>query len=341
MSIDTGTIRYVHILLQTLRHLGYKRSNFLNSLGMPIDFMDGSKLRLPLEQISEMWKQGCITADEPALGLVAGKYIHPGDFGVMAHVWMNCSNLKDAYQLKCDFSELMNTALRNKLEIKEDGSAHYTANILNCDAQTEQTLIELDFASILPVGRALVDQSNANKIQLESVSFKHSPKTSLSRYEEIFGCPVEFNANQNKIVVAADVLSYRTYSPDPDLKSALVQTVHNLLSQTLKTDNISTQVAELISKSITRKAPLTLEDVAKKFHISSATLKRKIKEDGLTFSEINKQVKMDMAKEMIRSNILSPSQIAYTLNYSDTTAFHRAFKKWTGVTPENYRKGTL
>jgi len=332
------TTRYIHILLQTLRKLGYKRSDFLKSLDIPLDFMSSGALRQPLPLIAELWKKGSIYADEPALGLIGGQQISMPDFGIVAHIWMNCRTIEEGINLKCKYNKLINTATISKLKKNNSELTSYTTEISDCDSATERTFVELEFGGVLKIMRTLVDKSDLNSIQLEEVHFKHSPSTNIEKYQEIFDCPVYFQQDENKISIKQGILNLPIYSPDIELKDMLLGRMEKIIKKTLNKNKIDSQVSLMYSESLINKQPLSLVDIAKKLGIHSSTLKRKIKEEGTSFSSIVQDIKVTMAKDMLTDDLISLAQIGYILGYTDSTAFHRAFKKWTKITPEQFRK---
>jgi AraC-like DNA-binding protein len=80
-----------------------------------------------------------------------------------------------------------------------------------------------------------------------------------------------------------------------------------------------------------------LESVAEQMHISPQTLRRHLREEGTSFQGLKDQLRRDMAIYHLSRAELSLQQIAEQLGFSEPSAFHRAFKKWTGLTPGAYR----
>lgn len=338
MNTSTGSIRYLHILLQCLKNQGYRRSDFLKSLDIPLDFMNGQTLRLPAAQIEFIWEKARQLTNAEDLGLICADGIVLADFGIMAHYWMNCENLREGFNVSRKLEKLMHTGMYGEFVPARSGYAEYTTNIKSDNSWTTGAFVEFDFLSILRIGQLLVAEDNKKNVLFEKVTFCHSANAPEEYYQQLFNCPVEFNGRKNIMLVSDKTLDIPVYSPDPAVKKVIANAVTELVNKTVLM-TISAQVEDILERSLRKKQVLKLTDAAKALNISSSTLKRKIQEEGLTFSDIDKKVKLNLSKQLILEGSLSTEQIAEQLNYTDATSFHRAFKSWTGITPKQFRQG--
>jgi AraC-like DNA-binding protein len=119
------------------------------------------------------------------------------------------------------------------------------------------------------------------------------------------------------------------------LKHFLERSPADLLSRPDEGDSLSSQLRRLLSRDNARWPDL--EAVAAHLHISPQTLRRHLREEGTSFQELKDQLRRDIAIYHLGRADLSLQQIAEQLGFSEPSAFHRAFKKWTGVTPGAYR----
>lgn len=338
MNTPTGSIRYLHILLQCLKNQGYKRSEFLKSLNIPLDFMNGQTLRLPAAQIEFIWEKARQLTNAEDLGLICADGIVLADFGIMAHYWMNCENLREGFSVSRKLEKLMHTGMYGEFTPAGPGYAEYTTNIKSDNRWSSGAFIEFDFLSILRIGQLLVAEEDREKVELKLVRFCHPANASEEHYTKAFNCPVEFNCDKNSMLVGDTILDIPVYSPDSEVKIIIANAVTELIHKTV-TMTFSAKVEDIIEQALRRKEVLKLTDAARILNVSSSTLKRKIQESGLTFSDIDKKVKLNQAKRLILEGRLTIDQIAEQLNYTDATSFHRAFKNWTGITPKQFRHG--
>ena len=97
------------------------------------------------------------------------------------------------------------------------------------------------------------------------------------------------------------------------------------------------KVRELLYMELGR----SLEDVAARLHMSSRTLIRKLRQEGLSFQGIKDDLRRDLAILQLARGEVALGEIAYALGFSSVAVFHRAFRHWTGMTPGAYRAATV
>ena len=334
---QTATVRYVHVILQHLKRSGYRRSEFLKSLDIPLYFMKGDVMRLPVCQIEYIWQKARELTGQEEMGLLSAEPIVLSDYGIMAHYWMNCEDLLEAFDGSRFHEKLMHTGMLGTLKAVNGRQYQYTNDIRATSRWLTSALIELDFLSILRVGQQLVSPENKHKVRIKHVYFSHAPNADEQLYQDLFQCPVTFNHSRNEMLVDADILKLKVHSPDPVVKNMLLENINELIQKTVHVST-SAQVEDTLKQALKESQVLKLPDVAARMKMSISTLKRKIQEESNSFSEIDKKVKLSTAKKLIYQNELSIEQIAALLNYKDSTSFHRAFKTWTGKTPTQFRQ---
>ena len=81
----------------------------------------------------------------------------------------------------------------------------------------------------------------------------------------------------------------------------------------------------------------TLDRLARRLHMSARTLHRRLAEESTTFRQVVSEVRQELAERHLREGKLAIAEIAFLLGFSEASAFHRAFKRWTGLSPQKYR----
>ena len=112
----------------------------------------------------------------------------------------------------------------------------------------------------------------------------------------------------------------------------------NVLLKKLFRRTYSDKVKGLIAESI-GKGQADVDHVAEQLNTSRQTLYRKLKLEGVSFQGLLEEVRFTTAKEQLKEDKCSLSEIAFSLGFSDLSAFSRAFKRWSGVTPKEFRDG--
>jgi AraC-like DNA-binding protein len=144
-----------------------------------------------------------------------------------------------------------------------------------------------------------------------------------------------FASDQSSLLFHSRYLHMPLLQDERTLKHFLERSPADLLSRPDDGDSLSSRLRRLLSRDSANWPDL--EAVAAQMHISPQTLRRHLREEGTSFQELKDQLRRDIAIYHLGRADLSLQQIAEQLGFSEPSAFHRAFKKWTGLTPGAYR----
>lgn len=166
------------------------------------------------------------------------------------------------------------------------------------------------------------------------IKFVHSKREDVRPYQSFFKAPLVFDAEINAVEFNADWLNFRLPHTDPQLLSMLQRQI-DMLDVSYGRD-----LPEQI-RSLLRTALLTghdsIDQVAELFSMHSRTLRRHLKECGTNFQELVDEGRYEIARQLLEGTRMNVCQIASILNYSDQRAFARAFRRWSGTTPTQWR----
>jgi AraC-like DNA-binding protein len=168
------------------------------------------------------------------------------------------------------------------------------------------------------------------------VHFTHPVATNAAEYDRFFGCPVILGHAWNELVLVRVAFDAPEPLADADLRAVFEQHGEELLARLPTAETIASKVRKLTIASL-GEGDVGMESMAKKLHMSVATLRRRLKEEGTTHSQILDDLRFELAKGYLRRQDLAVSEIAYNLGFSHVNAFHKAFKRWTGSAPVEYR----
>ena len=166
------------------------------------------------------------------------------------------------------------------------------------------------------------------------IKFAHSRREDVQPYQSFFKAPLVFDTEVNALVFKADWLNLRLPHADPNLISLLQKQI-DMLDVSYGHD-----FPEQI-RSLLRTALLTghdsIDQIAELFSMHSRTLRRHLKDCGTSFQELLDEGRYEIARQMLEGTRMNVCQIASILNYSDQRAFTRAFRRWSGTTPTQWR----
>lgn len=174
----------------------------------------------------------------------------------------------------------------------------------------------------------------------EEVHFEH-PKPALAReHERAFGAPVYFSQSTNALLFRPDILVRPMPSRDPKLMAMMETCLEQLGAQAISDDVLLDRVRTIIRMKLPDGYP-SLEDIAESLRAPLGTMHREFHDAGLTYKEIVEDVRRHLAISYMKQRHLPFSEIAMLLGYSELSAFSRAFRRWTGASPREYRTRSL
>jgi AraC-like DNA-binding protein len=169
------------------------------------------------------------------------------------------------------------------------------------------------------------------------VRFKHEEPPDTSEHTRIFGCPVRFGADVNAIVFDPALLALPLRSADPVLAEILAAADDEALARLPGTTSTADVVRRRLPELLTN-GEATLAVTARAVGMSERSLQRRLRDDGVSYQKLLDDVRRELAEHYLARDDLSTADVAFLVGFSDPASFHRAFKRWTGVTPAQHRQ---
>ncbi len=166
------------------------------------------------------------------------------------------------------------------------------------------------------------------------VTLAHRKPDNVEPFRQCFRAPLLFDAEQSALVFLADWLSYRLAVDDPELRRQLTEQIRAIEAH--HHDSFPDQV-----RSVLRTALLTdradADHIASLFSIHRRTLNRRLSDDGLSFRDLVEEQRFEIARQTLLNSDVQIGDVAALLGYADASAFTRAFRRWSGAAPAEWR----
>lgn len=328
MRERTIASHFARAALGGARRRGYDYSGLLQQLGISAELLDEPRARIAPEQFTGLLQGLWQALDDEYLGFAHGPSKH-GTFAMMCHALIHCRTLEKALDRGLLFYSLFPGTPR--LTLTREGEM---VRLSLDDSQLwdpDHFFSECQLVVWHRLGSWLIGQ----RIRLEQACFSYPKPGHSAEYDLMFPCPLVFSAGQSSLLFHSRYLHMPLLQDERTLKHFLERSPADLLSRPDDGDSLSSQLRRLLSRDSARWPDL--EAVAAYLHISPQTLRRHLREEGSSFQELKDQLRRDIAIYHLSRADLSLQQIAEQLGFSEPSAFHRAFKKWTGLTPGAYR----
>jgi AraC-like DNA-binding protein len=305
---------------QILGMLGLERSDFANHDG----FIASSAYTRILEEAARA------TGDE-CFGLHFGEHFDPRDIGALVYVILNSPTIAAAIENTGRYLRIHNEAVRLFFRIK--GQKAYLS-FLHSEIALDPTRQHNEYT--MAVGLKTFRIIGGSQWMPHEVHFAHAAPPHTSEHLRVFGSRVLFGCATNSLIFERDFVDQRLPATDARLYRILKQHAERMLSEMVREDDLFAAVRKSIVESIGEGNP-TLARSTKILPMSSRTLERRLKEHGTSFKQLADDTRRRLALDYLLDGTHTLTQIAFLLGYSEVSAFNRAFKRWTGSTPLEYR----
>lgn len=322
-------------VLSTIDGRGMDPGQISARVGIANDGLFGRSQFLPLATFTTLLEMAALQTNDPALGIKLGKSFDINSLGSVAQLVLSAATLGEGITKLARYFPTFQSNTNCTVEVDGD-AARLTYSIFDrtvAHRVQDANFSETVFCSIL---QAALGQD----WQPLCLEFEHSAGANLDSYRTHFDCPLRFGAKYNAVVLPASLLNQPLHSFDRSLHERLEQELSGRLSaQELELD-LAKSVKAWISASLCCSARIDIRDAAGNFGMSLRSFQRKLSDSGLNYADLRNEVRTEIAKAMLTFTEHAIPEIAFDLGFSETSAFSRSFKSFTGSTPARYRVET-
>jgi AraC-like DNA-binding protein len=192
--------------------------------------------------------------------------------------------------------------------------------------------IDLELASLLAFGRRFTGVAIAPL----ALALRQKACVYVERYVEMFGVVPRFDADRNALSFARGDAERPLISANTQVHQGLVEVAETALMQMTRT-SIVAKVREELGKTMHGEEP-TLREIARRLCVGERTLQRRLSTEGTSFSQLLDECRREVAQHRLKRGHSNVPELAFLLGFADTNSFYRAFRRWTGTTPESFRR---
>ena len=259
-----------------------------------------------------------------------GHQIGIASYGSLGFALMNCVNLRKAIHLFIRYGKIV---FPPRWTVhKHEGGLLLRLNITHGTVARQQIVSELIFSTLFALGGSLsIKGVDGVELQLSYSRPSHS-----ACYKSVFRVPVTFDGEHSQLFLPEQALDKPVKTADCSAYVVFHQQCEEMLRGLSSAEKTTTAVRQLLIQSAGDF--LSCAQVAESLHVSERTLRRRLKAESTHFRVIIGEISGLLAQEYLTETDLTVADIAHLLNYADTAAFRRAFVRWNGVTPNEYRQ---
>lgn len=330
---------FVKAVLLQARAFGKDIGALLASAGFSYNPLDvDAASTASVEQYSRLCLALFRSIDDESGGILSGVSTPLGGTRMLAYSMINCRNLEQALLRAMDFNascrERGDSLVLHDLQ-RDPATKTARLNYLSGDAK-QRGLQGSALASLAIWMRFcawLIDQP----IEIQAAGCASEKPSKRSGLDHFFHCPIEFSQHCNWVQFPDSVLQLPIRRGESELEHFLKHAPYHVVIKPLVTDQgIAARIRRLLGDDFRSDMP-GFDELARQLNMSERTLRRRLDREGTSYQRIKDTVRREAAIAYLSNPEMTVSDVAELLGFSDPSAFHRSFKRWTGRSPGDYR----
>jgi AraC-like DNA-binding protein len=331
MRLQMIEARWATYVADDLRRAGHALDGPLRDVGLARADLASPEARISYGGFMALIERAALLLAEPGYGLKLGVSHDVRDNGLLGFIALNSPTLRDALVNVQRYLAVTNEGTDAVLESAGPVSA---LRFRDADPALRGLRHNAERVSAQFVkGARELTRAKATPVRVE---FIHARPNERIDYEGILGCPVRFQAEWDAVVFSEEALQLPVIGADNRLLATLEAACRKIIGPRPPKDDIVHAVREYVVHRLAKGAT-PFEDVARHFKMSNKTLERRLGQRDTSYRDVVDGVRCDLAKHYLADTDMRLPQIAYLLGYSEPGPLVRAFKRWTALTPMQYR----
>lgn len=314
-----------------LAEMGFPSGPVFERCGIDPDLSPEGEDQVSLEQFASLVTDGLRLTCDSGLGLEYGLRGQVSHFGILGYALLSARDLRQVIEFVSRYYAIFDPVISFEFEI---------APPTVCATAVESTALgrfeifahEATLACTAAIARALLNEPiGPTRLTLSYPEPPHS-----RRYAAVFGCRPEFDSSHTRIEFESRYLDAPLRLSNREMADICRQQCERSLSATRERGGLVSRVREELLKTPGRFPKM--DAVAATLGVSVRSLRRHLGENGVAYHELLDGVRRDLAADWLKNSPLSVEQIAQLVGYGEASSFRKAFRRWTGKSPGEYRE---
>jgi AraC-like DNA-binding protein len=326
------SVRVVRGLAAAVECAGGSRGAFLTAAGVDANALDAADSRLKRSELYRMFELAIKAANDPALGLHWCERLSESVFNPITQLIRHAPTLRHGLDMMTRFHGLLSEPASYALS---ESAGKVTFQCL--DMSDQRLPVQRFLGEMLVVGFVRLVRAFSPRARIDWIGFQYPEPEYSAEYARSLGLPCHFGQSFTGVVFDSSLLDTPSPYKDEELHSALRRIAEQRILQVAHNLPISWRVRDyLVGQG--GKPHIDMPDVARALGMSTRSLRRRLNHEGVSFHDLAHEASASVAKQLLRNKRWSIQEAAYEMGFAHSTTFHRAFKRWTGTTPKEFRQ---
>lgn len=329
------SVGFIQPLSETLQQRGIDPGPLLTRYGLDPARLAEPGARLSIPRYMHLGHAAIELTGDPALGLHMGHISRLGQAGLAGVTAAQAPTVGEAARTLLRFEPLYAANYRGHSSFHEDSGGAWL-RFYSISPYNAYNRFVVD--SLLAGWLAQMSSLAGVALLAERVEIEFEAPAYAAHYQALSSNQVQFGAPTNQLRLSRANLALRNPAHCPSTWQHLLQLCEAELEQRTRIRSLGERIAHLLGPLLNGGREPDLEEVARHLQLPTWTLRRKLTEEGTQFRAILNDTRRDLAMTYIRDTELAFGEIAYLLGFASAEAFQRAFKRWNGITPGEFRR---
>jgi len=328
-SEHTVPIALVSQLVRLAKRWQVDAAELLTEVGISEKALEDPLERIPVATMCKLLDLARTLTAEPGLGYYLGLQTRATLYGFLGFAFLSASTVRDALNLSIHFAPIFSTAL--SVDLRVEGRVASLSFEERADFGSVRDIVLIStIVGAREMGRATTGRDTGG-----SADFAFPEPDYHARFAHL-ALYSRFDQPVNRIQFDAAVLDFAIVTGDPVALLLARRQCERELDQL----GFRTAFADRVRRLVAGDHDFdSLDQIAAHLDLSPRTVRRRLAAEGVSFSALVDQGRRDKALRLVRSSRLSIEDVARQLGYTTASSFVRAFHRWTGKTPLQYRRG--
>lgn len=330
MTQRTTSSSWARGIVDALEIEGLDTRQLFAELGLDYEALDDPEARFPQDDMTRLWHRALALSGNPAIGLNMARGVRPTSFHVVGYALMTSRTLRDGIGRLVRFQRIIAEGADLSLRPEPDG--YVLSLAIHGDRLPPATpSLEASLAYLLTFCRWVAGTG----VMPVETRFRGPAPANLVPYQEVFGDTLRFGCAEYALVFSRSVMERSLPTANEELARLHDRFAGEYLAR-FSGSRVSHSARQVICRLLPQGEPKR-EVVAQALLLSQRTLQRRLQEEGTSFQALLEDTRRELALQYLAQPDRSLLEVAYLLGFSDPSNFFRAFRRWFGTTPGEYR----
>ena len=329
-SSQDMSVTWVHLMVYAFEAANLNPAELFDSVGLDIKALNDSRNGFKQDDLSRLWREASRVSGNPAIGLLMSNSPAVSVFNTFSYGILASENIEAALARLIRYQRIIGESMNASLT-EESGGSRLNIRV---EGNLEPVAYQ-GFDGALAIMMTTISWAAQMEIKPLEICFLQPEPKDRQPYDEQFRCPLKFNQPH-----ASVLFSRHDYIRPSPIGNETISLMHDgeldKSIRDLDESSLTDKVIRLFASELVNQEP-NIETMASALNMSKRTFQRRLKDEGWTFVKLVDHTRKNMAMDYVLQPQYSLQQISHLLGFTEHSNFYRAFKRWYGLTPRQYR----